>query len=434
LCQSDSTDKMKTEIKKLPKSQIEILFEVSAEEFQKFIEKAIFELGKDLEIEGFRKGQAPKEILIPKIGKEKILALATQQAVKENYFREVIEKKLEVISRPEIEILSEVSFERGFSFKARFAILPEIKLPDYKKIASEIKRKEILVSEKEIDDTLSFLQKSRAKFIFENRPAKKGDFVEIEFQSPQIEDGLKRKDNFILGEGHFVSGFEENLEGMAPGQEKDFSLRFPENYSQKDLAGKQVDFKVKMNSVQKMELPEINDEFAKNLGKFENLISLKENIKEGIEMEKENFESQKIRGEILEKIEKETGGDIPEVLIETEKKRMLEDLKNFVSERLKIKFEDYLAKIQKTEKELLDSFSNEAEKKVKSVLILREISKREKIEVSEEEIKFAINDFLKNYPVEKAKELDLDQLKSYYEETISNEKALQMLEGLANKL
>ena len=434
MCQSDSTDKMKTEIKKLPKSQIEILFEVSAEEFQKFIEKAIFELGKDLEIEGFRKGQAPKEILIPKIGKEKILALATQQAVKENYFREVIEKKLEVISRPEIEILSEVSFERGFSFKARFAILPEIKLPDYKKIASEIKRKEILVSEKEIDDTLSFLQKSRAKFIFENRPAKKGDFVEIEFQSPQIEDGLKRKDNFILGEGHFVSGFEENLEGMAPGQEKDFSLRFPENYSQKDLAGKQVDFKVKMNSVQKMELPEINDEFAKNLGKFENLISLKENIKEGIEMEKENFESQKIRGEILEKIEKETGGDIPEVLIETEKKRMLEDLKNFVSERLKIKFEDYLAKIQKTEKELLDSFSNEAEKKVKSVLILREISKREKIEVSEEEIKFAINDFLKNYPVEKAKELDLDQLKSYYEETISNEKALQMLEGLANKL
>jgi len=163
-------------------------------------------------------------------------------------------------------------------------------------------------------------------------------------------------------------------------------------------------------------------------------------------MEKENSESQRIRGEILEKIVRKMEGDIPEVLIETEKKRMLEDLKNFVSERLKLTFEDYLAKIQKTEKELLDSFSNEAEKKVKSVLILREISKREKIEVSEEEMKIAINEFLKNYPSpEKVKKglarqnfggqnlggLDLERLKSYYEEVIRNEKVLQLLEGLA---
>jgi len=424
---------MKTEIKKLAKSQIEILFEISAEEFQKFIEKAIFELGKDLEVEGFRKGQVPKEILIPKIGQEKILALAPKLAVKEIYFREVIDKKLGVISQPEIEILSEVSFERGFSFKARFAILPEIKLPDYKKIASGIKRKEIFVSEKEIDDVLNWLQRSRAKFIFENRPARRGDFVEIEFQSPQVENGLKRKDNFILGEGHFVFGFENNLEGMMPAQEKEFSLQFPKDYPQKNLAGQAVNFKVKMNSVQRMELPEINDEFAKNLGKFENLIGLKENIKEGIKMEKENLESQRIREEILEKIMGETKSEIPEVLIETEKKRMLEDLKNFVLEKLKLTFEEYLKKIQKTEKELLDSFSNEAEKKVRSALILKEISKREKIEASEEKIKMAVNEFLKDYPSpEKAKkELDLEKLKSYYEEVIGNEKTLQMLEGLA---
>jgi len=424
---------MKTEIKKLPRSQVEILFEITPEEFKDSIEKAILNLGKDLEIEGFRKGQMPKEIIIQKIGQDKILVSAAQLAVEENYFREIFAQKFEVISQPKIEILSAPSFDRGLIFKAVFAILPEIKLPDYKKIASQIKRKEIFVEEKEIENTLLYLQKSRAKFIFENRPAKKGDFVEIEFQSPQIEGGLKRKDNFILGEGHFVSGFEENLEGKAPGQEKDFSLKFPENYFQKDLAGNLVDFKVKMNSVQKMELPEINDEFAKNLGKFENLISLKENIKEGIKMEKENFESQKIREEILEKITRETKMETPEVLIEAEKRRMLEDLKNLVTERFKISPSDYLAKIKKTEKELLDSFSNEAEKKVKYALILKEISKREKIEVSEEEIKVAINEFLKNYPgPEKVKkELDLERLKSYYEEVIRNEKTLQILEGLA---
>ena len=422
---------MKTEIKKLPKSQIEILFEVSAEEFQKFIEKAIFELGKDLEVEGFRKGKVPKEILKKEISREKIFNKAMEMAVRENYFRAVFENKIEPISKPEIEILPA---KEGLFFKATFSILPEIILPDYKKIATEVKGKEIFVEGKEIEDALLYLQKSRAKFIFENRPAKKGDFVEIEFQSPQIEDGLKRKDNFILGEGHFAFGFENNLEGMALGQEKDFSLKFPENYFQKNLAGKLIDFKVRMISVQKMELPEINDQFAKSLGRFENLENLKKSISQGIKIEKENHESQRIRGEILEKINKETKAEIPEVLVETEKRRMLEDLKNLVSERLKITFEEYLTKIQKTEKELLDSFSAEAGKKVKIALILREISKREKIEVSEEEMKIAINEFLKNYPVEKTKKLDLDQLKSYYEEAIRNEKALQMLENLVHKL
>jgi trigger factor len=418
---------MLTKIKKLPKSQLEILFEISAEEFQKFIDKAIFELGKDIEIEGFRKGKVPKEILEKEIPKGKILNEAIEMAVRENYLKVIFENKIEPISKPEIEILPS---KDGLVFKTIFSVLPEVILPDYKKIASNVKRKEILIEEKEILETLNWLQKSRAKFIFENRPAKKGDFVEIEYQSPQIENNLKIKDNFILGQGHFVLGFEENLEGMTPGQEKFFSLRFPDDYFQKNLAGNLVDFKVKMVSVQKMELPEINDDFAKSLGRFENLENLKKSIKEGIKMEKENYESQRIRGEILEKIAKETKVEIPEILIETEKKKMLENLKSLVSERLKIEFKDYLGKIKKDEKELFDSFSVEAENRIKYALILREISKREKIEVSEEEIKFSINEFLKNYPIEKLKELDLDQLKSYYEEAIRNEKVLKMLEGL----
>jgi trigger factor len=221
---------------------------------------------------------------------------------------------------------------------------------------------------------------------------------------------------------------------MTPGQEKFFSLKFPDDYFQKNLAGNLVDFKVKMISVQKMELPEINDDFAKSLGRFENLENLKKSIAEGIKMEKENYESQRIRGEILEKIAKETKVEIPEILIETEKKKMLENLKNLVSEKLKIEFKDYLEKIKKDEKKLFDSFSVEAENKIKYALILREISKREKIEVSDKEIKFSINEFLKNYPIEKLKELDLDQLKSYYEEAIRNEKVLKMLENLVPKL
>jgi len=426
---------MKTFIKKLPKSQIEILFEISKEEFTGFIESAILELGKNLSVEGFRQGQVPKEMVLQKIGKEKILASAAQLAVKENYSGEISVNKFEIISQPEIEILSEVSFEKGLNFKALFTVLPEINLPDYKKIASQTKKEEISVKENEIRDALHFLQRSRAKFIFENRPAKKNDFIEIEFYSSQIENGLKRKDNFILGQGHFILGFEENLEGMAPGQEKEFSLRLPENYPQKDLVAKDVDFKVKMNSVQKMELPEVNDEWARGLGNFESLDSLKKSIGEGIKMEKENLESQRVRSEILEKIIRETKIEPPQVLVDSEKQRMIEDLKNLVSEKLKITFVDYLSQIKKTEKDLLDSFSPEAEKKIKYALILKEISKREKIEVAEKEAQKAVNEFLRDYPsTEKAKkEFDLEKLKSYYEEVIRNKKTLQKLESFTTR-
>ena len=428
---------MKTSIKKLPKSQAEILFEISAEEFKGFIEKTISDLAKDLEIEGFRKGQAPKEIIIKKIGQEKILAPAVQLAVKENYLQAILQlaDKIEVISKPEIEILSKVGFDKGLIFKAQFLVMPEINLPDYKKIASETKRREVFVKEKEVEDTLFRLQKSRAKFIFKNQPAEKRDFVEIEFSSPQIEGNLKRHDNFILGEGGFVKGFEENLESMVAGQEKEFSLIFPKNYFQKDLAGKEVHFKVKMKSVQRAIFPEINDQFAKSLGRFEDLTAFKKDIKEGLKIEKENQESQRIRQEILEKIAQKTKLEIPGILITAEKKRILEDLKKLVSEKLKISFEDYLTKIKKTEKELLDSFSTDAERKIKYSLILRKISKMEKIEVSEEEVKDKINKIFKSYPgVEKAKkEFDLEKLKSYYKEVIANEKTLAKLESFANE-
>lgn len=435
---------MKTEIKKLPKSKIEILFEIPAEEFDKFREKAVLNLGKDLEIEGFRKSKIPKEIVERKIGQEKILKETVKLAIKENYLRIILENRIEALGQPEIKILKLPAPHRIYSgagasgnpliLKAQVSVMPEVNLPagkGYKEIASEVKRNKISVEEKEVEDAISWLQKSRAKFTLKNQSAQIGDFVEIEFQSPQIEAGLKRKDGFILGQGHLIPGFEENLIGMVNGQEKEFSLKFPESHFQKDLAGNLINFKVKMNSVQKIELPEINDEWAKNLGRFENLASLKESVREGINLEKEREESQRVRQEILEKISQKAEIEIPEILIEEEKNKLLENLKKSVSEILKISFEDYLKKIKKSEEELRESFSEEAKRRIKNSLILREIARKEKIEVSEEEIKNEINRILKKYPFEKAKELDLGKLKLYIEGEIRNEKTLQRLESLA---
>lgn len=413
---------MKSTVKKLPKSEIELEIEVSAEEFGRFIEQATLNLGRDLEIKGFRKGKAPKNIIEEHIGPEKILIEAGDLAVNETYKKAVLENKIEAIFQPKIEI-KKLAKGSDLVFSAKTAVLPEIKLPDYGKIASKIKRNKVVVEEKEIENALKWLQKSRAKFTLKNQPAQKGDFVEIEYWSAQIQ-GEGRKDAFILGEGHFIPGFEEKIIGMKSGEEK-------ENITL-DKNNKKITLRVKAVSVQNVEFPELNDEFAKSLGKFENLDVLKKNIRQGLVLEKEQAEKHRVRQEILERISEKTKAEIPEILIREEQEQMLENLKKMVSERLKISFEDYLKKLKKTEEEILGSFLLKAQKKVKSSLILREVGKRKKIEVSEEEINQEVNKILKHYPnVEKVKEgIDPEKLKEYTKEVLRTEKIFQLLENL----
>jgi trigger factor len=422
---------MQTKINKLKNSKIEILFELSWEEFSPYLDKAASELSKGLEYKGFRPGKVPPELLEKEIGQEKILAEGAEMAIKAEYPKIVQQKQLELIGSPQVEILK-IAPKNPFSFKVKVDVLPEIPLPDYKKIASEVERKKVEVSEKEVQETLDWLRKSRAKFKDLEREAKKGDFLEIEYKSPQIEGGKTYQDRFFLGKGHFLSGFEENLEGMRKGQEKEFTLTFPKDYYKKELASKDVNFKVKIKKIQEVKVPEINDEFARTLGNFENLENLKESIKEGLAKEKEIAEKERRRSEILEKIANLTDFEVPEILVSLEKERMFNDLKQRVESGLKVPFEEYLKETKKSEAEIKNSFLEMAEKRVKNFLVLREIGKRERVEVKEEEIKAAINEFLKRYPdVETAeKEIDLNQLKEYYRGVIYNEKVLQFLESL----
>lgn len=428
---------MKSNIKKLQNSQIELEIEVISEELDIFKNRVVLEFGKEIEIEGFRKGKAPREIIEKKIGQETILKEAVERAIKENYVKAVLENEIDPVGQPEIEIVKMPG--DSLVFKAKTSVLPEVKLPDYKKIASRFKRNKIIIEEKEIKDALFWVQRSRAKFTLKTEPAKRGDWVEIDFQSPQVEENQIKQDAFLLGEGHLVPGFEENLEGMNSGQDKEFFLKFPDAHPQKDLAGKEITFKVKMKSVQNMELSEMNDEWAKGLGQFENLEDFKKNIKEGIISEKEKKENQRVRQEILDKVGEQTVCEIPEILVESEKNRMLEDLKLRVSQGLQMSFEDYLkdvaSKSGKSEKEIIDSFLPEAQKRVKNFLILKEIEKKENIEVTEQEITEEVNKILRQYAtVEAAKDnLDPEELKDYTKEAIRSEKTLAKLESFTSK-
>ena len=317
-----------------------------------------------------------------------------------------------------------------------------IELANYKGL--KIKRNKLKVEKEEVDKSLDYLRQSRAKIVTVNKPAKKGDRVEIDFEfrsgGVKIEDGASKNHPLILGDGRFLPGFEKELEGMERNQEKEFSLKAPANWPDKRIADKNLDFKVKMNLVQEREIPELNDEFAKSLGHFESLDALKKNIEQGLFEEKEIKENQRIRIELIEKVAQESKMEIPFSLIEQELERMLAEFKYSINS-LGLDFDKYLKEINKTFEEIKKDWRGQAEKRVKIALCLRAIADKENIEVSDEEIAERTNQDLKHYPnVEEAKKnidpspsaeggrVDLSVLKEYTKEVLRNEKVLGLLE------
>jgi len=422
---------MKHNIKKLPKSGIEIEFELTAEEFSKYIDKALEHLKSHVKMDGFRKGQVPKEMVAKKLGDEAVLMEAGDLAVKESYAKYVIENNLEPVGKPEIQI-KKIAKGNPFLFTAKFTVLPEIILPDYKKIVADIKAKEIAVDDKEIDEALNYLQRSRATFTDKTTGAEKKDYVKIEYSNKDINGGKVIKDIFILGEGGFLPDFEDNLLGMKKDDEKEFMAKFPEN-APNNLAGKEGMFKVKMLAVQIMGLPEINDEFAKGLGAFDSLVALKTNMREGITAEKQESEKQRARAEMLGKVAEKVSVEVPDVLVEYEQDRLMDDMKNQIAHYGRTTWEDYLTSIKKTEEELKKESRKEAEKRIKDYLILRQLSKAEKIEVSKEELEEEMNKMVRHYSKEQADKIDIERLKEYSKDVIVNEKIFQILENYSKK-
>jgi len=435
---------MKIEVKKLPKSQVEIDFELDEQEFANYFDKVLEHLKSHVKMDGFRKGNVPKEMVEKQVGQENLLMEAGDLAVNDSYKKFVVENKLEPIGPPDVKIIK-IAKGNPFLFKVTVSVLPEITLPDYKEIVSKIKGNEVLVDEKEITEALEYLRKSRAKFSQIERVAEKKDFVEIEYSSKDINGGKEVKDGFILGDGGFMKDFEDNLLGMKTGEEKEFTAKLPENIQNKAMvqdaseagsatspvSGKDSNFKVKMVSVQKMELPEINDEFAKSLGMFDTLVSLKENLKEGITMEKSESERQRRRGEMLSKIAEKINIEIPEKMVEHEQIRSLEDMKHQISSQFSLTFEEYLASVKKTEEEIKKSFRLEAEKRIKNFLVLQEIGKKESVDVLPEEIAEETAKMVKNYTKEQLAKIDTDELREYSKGVILNEKIFQLLEKLS---
>ncbi|TSC53816.1 MAG: Trigger factor [Parcubacteria group bacterium LiPW_39] len=439
---------MKTEIKNLPQSEIEINFELDLREWGEFIDEARKELSNNLKINGFRPGHAPKELAEKEIGLGKILEKAADAAVKKTYVDLITGKSIEAIGAPEIQVLKAPApyrtegsgagaADNPFEFKAKVAVMPEVKLGDYQKIAKKTKpkkREEIKVEEKEVDEAVKWLQKSRTKYISVNRPARQGDLVEIDFKAKEngqiIEGGESQNHPLILGGGRFVPGFEENLVGLKENEEKKFVLAFPVDFKLPDLAGKTLDFEVKINLVQESQPPELNDDFAKSLGDFSNLAVLQVSVREGLVAEKEQREKEVWRAEILQDIVKNSQVVPPEILIKAELEKMIQEFKASLAE-MGLEMEIYLQNIKKTLPELKEEWLPKAKERVRSALVLREIARLEKIDISPAEVEEEINKILARYSdAETIKnQIDIEQLMEYTKGRLKNEKVFQFLEN-----
>ncbi len=420
---------MKKEIKKKNDSKVELEVEVSTGEFEESKEKVLKELAREAELPGFRKGKVPADVVKEKVGEEKVLTETAQKAIEESFRKIVSEEELEPITQPEVQILK-LAPDNPFRYKASFTVLPEVELPDYKEIASQIEGEDVSVSEEEVEETLNWLQKSRPNLKKVLRPAKKGDWVEVAFSSPRLGGGRRYEDSFILGKGKLIPGFSDHLLGMSAGEKKEFSLTLPQDFKVKEIAGQPAKFSVEVKDVKETEEREINDEFAKDVGEFDSLEELKENIRAGLTQEKEQKEKQGRRAKILDKIVKKCNLEAPQVLVERETERQLAQLKRRVREELKSSFEDYLEKVNKTEEELRKTLAKEAKSRAERFLVLRAIAKEEDVKVEKEEVEEEVNNYLAQFPdAQKAKEnVDLKQLRSYTRDRLRNEKVLQILE------
>lgn len=418
---------MPVEIKKLDNCEVEIKCEMGWPELDVYYQKVFANVVAGAKVPGFRPGKAPENLLKDRINEQGLLSEAAEMALQDKFSETISKENLEVISKPQAEILK-LAQGNEFCFKIKFFVLPEIKLPDCQAIAKTIEKKTAIVQESEIDETLKWIARSRAEFSDLTRPCQKGDWLDIEYQSPQVEMNKKFEDGFLLGESKFVPGFEDALYGLMTGDEKEFQIIFPSDYKNKELAGKPVDFKAKIKAVKEMKLPELNDDFAQKIGRFKNIAELKENIKNGILQEKNMQETQKWRASILDAIAKETKLDMPEPLIAAEKEKLLENLKHEVSEHLKLGFEDYLKQVNKDLLALQAELSEQAEKRITHYLILRGIAKQEGITAADQEIAQEIDKFLASYPQDTGQEIDRPRLREYYKEMIINEKVFQWLE------
>ncbi len=399
---------MQVHIKPLDKSRVHLTVEVPAEIVQNWRQKAIGMIGEEVKIPGFRPGKVSEDVLVQHVG-EKVVADQTVDLVIQNTYAAAIkEHNVKVVARPEkVELLT----YEPFKYEVTVAVYPEVKLKNYKKI--KISKEKIQITEKEVEEIVSDLQKRFAEYNKVERGAEMKDRVMIDFEGKDkdgvVLDGTRSKNHPVtLGENYLLPDFEKEVVGLKSGDEKEFTITFPKDYHAKHLIGKKVTFAVKVHSVEEVKLPEVNEEFIKKVkGTEMKKEDFLEDVRKDVTRFKEEEQDRKRESEVLEKLLTAAEVEVPEALITEELEYMIEDYKTRV-ERQGVPLETFLEKSGKTVEDLRKEWSKDARDRLAVRMILRAIIEEEKLEVSEEEVQAEIQKSLENYPEasrEKVKEM-----------------------------
>lgn len=422
---------MQVSKKDLPKSQIELTVELSADDFVPYIQKGAEAVSKSVKIEGFRPGKAPLEVLKQKVGEMGILEEAAHIAIRKT-IDDVVEKNTmgrQAVGQPQVNV-TKLAPGNPLEYKIIISLLPEIALGKYKDL--NLKSEEVKLDEKETEKALQELREMRAAEAVVDRAVETGDKVTADvhmfLDKVPLEDGHHHDLAIITGKNYFVPGFDDKIRGAKKGETREFSLPYPADHHQKNIAGKLVDFKVEIKEVYSRTLPELNDAFAAFF-QMKDLAELKKNLQESLLQERKHKLNLKNESEMITKIVDNTKfGDLPEALVEGEMKNVMAELEESVT-RQGGKFEDYLQHLKKSRTELMLELTPNAVKRVKSALVIREIAVIEKISPTDEEVKAKIAELRKQYAgrTEIEKMFDEPGYFSYLANVLTNEQVIAKL-------
>ena len=410
------------------KNEVKLSFVVEAEKFDEAMKKVYAKTAKYFTIPGFRKGKAPMNMVEKQYGTEIFHEDTFNELVPEIYEAAIKENDLQVVSNPDIDI-TQIGKGKDLIFTAIVQVKPEVKLGKYKGI--ELKKIEYNVSDHDIEHELGHMAEHNARLVsVEDRPVEKGDITVIDFEGSidgvPFEGGKAEKHELEIGSNTFIPGFEDQVIGMKLDEEKDITVTFPEDYFSKELAGKPAVFKVKLHEIKKKELPKIDDEFAKDVSEFDTLDELKNSIKERMQKANEEKAKYEMEDAALNAVSDDVEIEIPSGMINNEIDNMMKD----VEQRLQyqgLTLAQYFTLSGKTEAQVREEMKAQAEKAVKSRLVIEAIIKAEDIKPEEKEVEEKLEEMAKNYGKTKEEMAKNEYIKEYIENNMKVEKAIEFI-------
>lgn len=385
---------------KLEKSMVELQFSIDAETFKNAVSAAFKREGKKYAVPGFRKGKAPRAMIEKMYGADIFHYDAINDLFPEAYEAAVKEAGIEVVGRPEPEVVS-MSEAEGATLKVKVAVKPEVTLGDYAGL--NVTKKVKTVDESLVDAEIKRMQDRNGRLLTREGAAENGDTVDIDFEGfvdgVAFEGGKAEHYSLVLGSGSFIPGFEDQVIGHSAGEEFDVNVKFPEQYQAEELAGKDATFKIKLHEVKYKELPELDDDFAKDVSEYDTLDELKDSIRKNIEENNQKQADAQVENDLIEQVVNGMTVEVPEAMYEARVEELVQDFQYRIAQQ-GLKLEQYLQYMGMEMNAFKAQFREQAEKQVKMRLAMEAIVAKEAIQATDEEFEAEIKRIADAYKME----------------------------------